>query len=111
MKCSAASPSGTSCMQYWSQDHAKRLSRRGSLYHDTPDRLWAEVPRSAWWRAENVGYITDRFAVADALHQAFMASPGHRANILNPRATHMAIGVYQDGGKIWVTERFADLTR
>ena len=111
MKCDAASPSGTSCMQYWSGDHAKRLAARGYLYHDTSDRLWNEVPRSAWWRAENVGYMTNRIAVADAIHKAFMASPGHRENILERRATHMAIGVYQSGGKIWVTERFADLTR
>ena len=111
MRCDASSPAGTSCMQYWSNDHAKRLSLRGELYHDTSDRLWAEVPRSAWWRAENVGYMTNRIGVADAMHKAFMASPGHRENILARRATHMAIGVYQSGGKVWVTERFADLTR
>lgn len=30
-------------------------------------------------------------------HQALMASPGHRANILNPRFTHVGIGIV-DGG-------------
>jgi uncharacterized protein YkwD len=40
-------------------------------------------------------------------HQALMNSPGHRANILEPRFTKIGVGVYQDaGGQFWVTEMF-----
>lgn len=38
---------------------------------------------------ENVGQVG---TVAQA-HQGFMNSPGHRANILNPRVTHVGLGV------------------
>ncbi len=33
----------------------------------------------------------------EAAHRALMASPGHRANILNPNFTHVGIGVAQGG--------------
>ena len=40
-------------------------------------------------------------------HQALMNSPGHRANILEPRFTKVGVGVYQDAsGQFWVTEMF-----
>ena len=110
-RCDAAAPAGLSCMQYWSQDHARRMGLNRDYYHDTPSRLWAEVPKSSWWRAENVGYVTSGTVEAHRMHTAFMNSAGHRENILSPRATHMAIGVYVSGGKVWVVQRFADLTR
>lgn len=40
-------------------------------------------------------------------HEALMHSPGHRANILEPRFTKVGVGVYQDAsGQFWVTEMF-----
>jgi len=40
-------------------------------------------------------------------HQALMNSPGHRANILEPRFARVGIGVYEDPrGQIWVTQMF-----
>lgn len=36
-------------------------------------------------------------STVERAHQALMASPGHRANILNPRFTHVGIGIV-DGG-------------
>jgi uncharacterized protein YkwD len=40
-------------------------------------------------------------------HEALMHSPGHRANILEPRFTKVGIGIYQDAsGQFWVTEMF-----
>jgi uncharacterized protein YkwD len=43
-------------------------------------------------------------------HRGFMASPGHRANVVNPHLTHVGIGVVikRDGGApFFVTELFA----
>lgn len=97
------------CMEYFSQDHAKRMAGYGSLYHDTTNRLWAEVPSIAWWRAENVGYVSAGPGAAQRVHDAFMKSTGHRANILNPRATHMGIGVYQTSSRVYFVERFTDV--
>ena len=40
-------------------------------------------------------------------HEALMHSPGHRANILEPRFAKIGVGVYQDAsGQFWVTEMF-----
>jgi uncharacterized protein YkwD len=40
-------------------------------------------------------------------HQALMNSPGHRANILEPRFAKIGVGIYRDAkGQFWVTEMF-----
>jgi uncharacterized protein YkwD len=40
----------------------------------------------------------------------FVASSGHRANLLKAGFTHMGVGVAQDSrGRIWVAEVFATL--
>ena len=52
---------------------------------------------------ENVAYNHS----ADAAHQAFMNSSGHRANILNPSFTGVGVGCATDAhGTVWVTENF-----
>ncbi len=52
---------------------------------------------------ENVAYDAN----AQNAHVAFMHSPGHRANILNPAFSQVGIGVMHSGSLIWVTEDFA----
>jgi uncharacterized protein YkwD len=40
-------------------------------------------------------------------HQALMNSPGHRANILEPRFAKIGVGIFRnDKGEFWVTEMF-----
>ena len=48
------------------------------------------------WGGENIGW-NNGYSDADspvAIHQGFMASPGHRANILEPSFTHGGVGAY-----------------
>jgi uncharacterized protein YkwD len=58
---------------------------------------------------ENIFYCSvfnDTYNVAYG-HQALMNSPGHRANILEPRFARVGVGTYQDShGQFWVTEMF-----
>lgn len=56
------------------------------------------------WSAlgENVG----SGPASRTLHNAFVASPGHNANLLRPDYTGIGIGVVTDGPVIYVTERF-----
>ena len=58
------------------------------------------------WRrvAENVamGYGSPK-----AVMQAWMASPGHRANILDCRLRHLGVGVVLQGDQVWWTQDFA----
>ncbi len=48
------------------------------------------------WGGENIGW-NNGYSDADspvAVHNAFMSSPGHRANILEPSWTHGGVGAY-----------------
>jgi len=58
---------------------------------------------TGWYSlGENVGVGPDIFS----LHDAFMASPGHRANVLGDY-NYVGIGVEQDGpSRIWITVVF-----
>jgi len=80
--------------------HSQRMAAKNSLYHNP--NLGAQVSN---WQAvgENVGRGGD----VASLHQAFMNSPTHRANILDRDYTEVGVGVVVDGnGIMWVTEVF-----
>jgi uncharacterized protein YkwD len=55
--------------------------------------------------AENIGWemgTTDPAAAAQVLNNQFMASSGHRANILDPNLTHVGVGSWHTGpGQTW----------
>ncbi len=81
--------------------HSGVMAEAADLHHN-PD-LGGAV---GGWRkiGENVG----RGPSVDAIHKAFMASPGHRDNILDPDWSQVGIGVVEAGNTIWVTEMFRD---
>jgi Cysteine-rich secretory protein family len=63
---------------------------------------------NAPWRklGENVGCgDTD----ADALHEAFMNSPKHRENIMDPTFDSVGIGIVMAGDTMFVTEQFMQI--
>lgn len=58
---------------------------------------------------ENIYYCSESNSTYDVAygHQALMNSPGHRANILDPRFVKVGVGIYRnDRGEFWVTEMF-----
>ncbi|WP_432542662.1 CAP domain-containing protein [Kineococcus sp. SYSU DK002] len=81
-------------------DWAFRMAGDAQLKHN-PDlsrqlQGWSLV-------AENVGVGAD----ADQLQGAFMASPGHRANILRPEVSVVGLGaVRSQDGRVWVVQVF-----
>jgi hypothetical protein len=82
--------------------HAQRMAARGSgPFHN--DNL-ANEAGDGWRRlGENVGVGPE----VATLHDAFMASPGHRANILHADFSEVALGVVIGGdGRMWVVEVF-----
>jgi hypothetical protein len=86
------------------RQQATAIRNAGRLFHN-PD-LGAVT--SGWsWIGENVGYGYD----VASLHQAFMDSTGHRANILKSGATHIGLGVVVDGATVWVAEVFMTSNR
>jgi uncharacterized protein YkwD len=78
---------------------AARMAAAGRLYHNP--NLARDVKN---WRmaGENVGVGGD----VATLHKAFMASTGHRANILDRDFTEVGVGTVYANGRLWVAEVF-----
>lgn len=83
-----------------------------------PDARIASLDRRAFadFSAENVatlsrtgGTLGAKFALK-RLHENLMESPGHRKNILHPKATHAAFGVVRTRNGVWVTQLFLRVT-
>lgn len=54
---------------------------------------------------ENVGTGPD----IESVMKAFIASPGHYTNIVDPDFTHIGVGVVWDGARLYTTHRFMKL--
>lgn len=90
------------------QAWARRMAGEARLYHSD----LREGTEMLDWRllGENVGRAADSANVDAVLHDALVASPGHRANLLSARFTHMGVGVARGGdGNVYVAEVFAEL--
>ena len=81
-------------------NHSERMADSGTIFHSCLD---CGSRRSYSTMAENVGVGGGLRAVHDAL----MASSGHRENILGSAFERVGVGVVRRGGKVWVTELFA----
>jgi uncharacterized protein YkwD len=81
--------------------HAYSMANEKDLFHSNMTRLGKRVTR---WRTlgENVGMGGS----VGSLHEAFMASPGHKANILYGGFEHMGVGTVQKNGTLYVTVVF-----
>lgn len=82
------------------QAWADHLASANTLAHSTlsagMDGQWTRL-------AENVGYGGS----IGQVHQEFMASTGHRANILDPGMTHVGVGVAHGHGRTFVVLVFS----
>jgi cysteine-rich secretory family protein len=79
--------------------HSVEMAQQGTIFHNPG--LAASVPDN-WTRlGENVGMGGG----VDTLHQAFMNSPGHRANVLGDY-DRVGIGITMLGSVVFVTEVF-----
>ena len=77
------------------------MASKNRLYHNPYLAQWL---RTWSWRilGENVGVGGSILS----LHRAFVASPGHRANILDRRFRNVGVGIVSSGGRLWVTVIF-----
>jgi uncharacterized protein YkwD len=96
------------------------MIRRGFFDHVNPDgeapedrvasrhrRLIGLVGENLW---EGKGYSAhDPAELAREIVQAWMKSPGHRANILRPESTHLGVGVAVAGDQTRATQNFATI--
>lgn len=80
--------------------HTAEMIAAGGLFH-APD---LSVGVTSDWQklGENVG----RGSNVDAVWNAFVNSPAHYANLVDPRFTRIGIAVTEADGMIWTTQRF-----
>lgn len=83
---------------------------KGKLAHNP--KAWTDVlqygakNRLAW--GENVGKVSSGTVAAKALFDAYMASPGHRANILSTKYHFIGMGTFANAGTLYNTMEFTD---
>jgi uncharacterized protein YkwD len=87
------------------QDWAAHMAATGRLYHST---LGDGVTVRWTSLGENVGRSSATGDWALKLHEALVASPGHRRNMVDRRFTHMGVGVARSAnGEMFVAQVFA----
>ncbi|WP_264936925.1 CAP domain-containing protein [Streptomyces sp. A012304] len=103
--CSAVS--ANSALANLAQRFSEDMAARGFFDHTDPDGL------SPWDRAAKAGIsdlggenIARGQADAAAVMEAWMNSPGHRANILNCDFKTLGVGVHFGSGGPWWTQNF-----
>ncbi|MGH2794165.1 MAG: CAP domain-containing protein [Actinomycetota bacterium] len=83
------------------RNHSEDMAADGTIYHN--DNLSKQISGDWWALGENVGMGP----TCGSIHDAFMASPGHKANILDKDYNQIGVGVVVKDGTIYVTEVFA----
>ena len=82
--------------------HARDMVRRRYFSHTAPggvdfvDRIMRQEyvnPGQGWTLGENLAWGSYQLATPKSIVRSWMHSPGHRANILNPRFREIGIGV------------------
>lgn len=91
---------------------SERLAGNGLDLAHNPD--YARLIPQGWsGAAENVAWILENGTmtpeqIATSIHEGWMNSPGHRANLLNPDYTHLGVGVaYSAQNGYYLTQNFA----
>jgi uncharacterized protein YkwD len=93
---------GDSELMAKAQAWAEHLAATGQLRHSGANGGIDTNGITNWCGvAENVGYASSTWAT----HQAFMASAGHRANVLGPY-DRAGTGVVRRGDLVWVVELY-----
>lgn len=81
--------------------HTRDMVRANSLHH-TPSKTLSRRVTNWVTLGENVGVG----GTVSSLHQAFMASPTHKDNIVHTAYNHVGVGTKRANGKLWVTVVF-----
>ena len=78
--------------------HTREMVRKNALFHSTSTQLRNRVTN---WVSlgENVGVGSS----VTSLNSAFMDSPAHKANIMEPSFRYVGVGAIKKDGRLWVT--------
>lgn len=107
-----------STLQETARDHSDDMFIRNYFDHNDPDGLSPSdriairhrhligLTAENIWKGTNIS-LGDKKKIAKEIMNAWMHSPGHRANILNPAYTHLGVGVAIKGNDVEATQNFA----
>jgi uncharacterized protein YkwD len=94
------------------RSHSREMAERRYVAHVSPTTGDADARvRAAGLAFSLVSENVAQEGSTKQAHQGFMGSPGHRANVLNPRLTHVGIGIVAatsrgSGTPLYITELF-----
>lgn len=86
----------SACLDRFAEEQARAMARRRSMFHQPLKPVLDSCRLSLV--GENVAY---GFSSGSSVTKAWMASPGHRANLLNSRFRSIGVGAYQDSKGTW----------
>ncbi len=90
--------------------HAQRMVARNEIAHEFEGEPAARERVISTGLRTNVSGENLGFAdTAGEIHEAWMNSPGHRSNILDPRFNVIGIAVVRRGKALWAVQDFARL--
>ncbi|WP_238935448.1 CAP domain-containing protein [Saccharopolyspora spinosa] len=90
------------------RDHSKDMARRDFCAHNNPDGLTpSDRMRAAGYPQPGAENVAKGQNSPHSVMRAWMNSPGHRANLLNPEFTTIGVGAYfgRSDGPSW-TQNF-----
>ncbi len=86
---------------------SQKMAGEGDLRHMTSTERNPILPAGTNTWGENVAWHSSPYlSGCSTIHNMFMNSPGHRANILSANKKYVALGVHIGGNGTWVTELF-----
>lgn len=86
--------------------HSRTMAARGDIWHN--DAYFTAASRASL-AAKALGENVAMNSSLEDAHHRLMASPGHRANILNGAFDAVGISVtHDDGGALFITQDFVD---
>ena len=100
------------------RQHTLEMLSRGYYSHTSPVAAWSSVVKRAchagFWDpfvSENIGMVAGFADPAAALHDSWVKSPGHYANLVAANITHVGVGVWsamKNGRRVYYgTQNFA----
>lgn len=97
-------------LSFLARKHSQNMALRGDISHlSTSGETYTErlVEREFYFikNGENVAY--SQTFIPEFIHQSFMDSPGHRANVLDPDFDELGIGVvFKEDNGYYITQDF-----
>jgi hypothetical protein len=89
------------------QGHAREMASRASISHRYPGEMeLAARGHQAGFRFSSIAENVAQASTAVRIHEAWMNSPGHRENLLDPQSNAVGISVLSRNGQLYAVQDF-----